>query len=241
MSGFLQNIMDWCWLHARTIFAVLLIIVAASVFYLYNSSKNLASLPPPKQQEKVSEIIAAGDIGQCKRARGVVIDGVNYEAVCKNNIALQAAHASLDFSQCEKLDDNLMSIDDCKEKVLMEKLTKEQNISVCDMAPTQDIKTGCTNKFWIQKALAGQDEALCGNVTPEFQQWICKDSVALGELKSPNDIVALRCGDLSSFAENDCGQLKSLIQREGATKCEGLFYPPILQACARLKNAAASQ
>src|SRR3989338_6403955 len=78
--------------------AALFIIVLGITTYILWSSVNFRRPVDPRiikqaQQQRVADIIKSGDLDGCVAAQGLIIDGVNQETVCRNNIAYKLAIA----------------------------------------------------------------------------------------------------------------------------------------------------
>ena len=65
----------------------------------------------------MANLIKTNDLSQCDKARGIVIQGIDYEVVCRNNVAFSLATLNLDITECQKLDDALFPIIDCERAV----------------------------------------------------------------------------------------------------------------------------
>src|SRR3989338_5599179 len=91
--------------------------------------------PPEKltTQELVARIVASGRISQCAQVHGVIIDGIDYETVCRNNIAYQRALKTLDPEYCKGLDDRLISIEQCEAGILLEKINAGAALETCNL------------------------------------------------------------------------------------------------------------
>ena len=108
---------------------VLLVLIAGGLVWYSASRPAPASLAPGASsaafQQNVKSIIQSGDPSQCASVN-VVADGVNYETVCKNNIAWNTAQANLDVAACNALDNKLMSIADCQSSVIAGLIVKRR-------------------------------------------------------------------------------------------------------------------
>src|SRR3989344_6926275 len=73
--------------------------------------------PPEKltTQELVARIVASGRLSRCAQVHGAVIDGIDYETVCRNNVSYRLAFKTLDPEYCKSLDDKLVPIEQCEE------------------------------------------------------------------------------------------------------------------------------
>ena len=171
-----------------------------------------AELSPEEQQALVAEIIKTGQIERCAEAKGFIVDGIDYQTVCRNNIAFNLALSRLDLSSCSLLDDKLMSIEDCQQQVLLTKLAQENDLAVCDQAPTQALASSCQNAYWFQQAFEKQDISLCDKLTDSLAQTDCRDSNLIEQLiLMPDDV---SCNQFSEFLlfQNDCINFKEALE-----------------------------
>lgn len=135
-----------------------------------------------RQKTMVADIIAAGDISQCARAHGIVIGGDNWEAVCKNNIALKQAARTLDLSQCDNLDGNLMNPDLCKRDVVYEKMIKNPDITLCSSLGDGALRDFCATLYWTEAAIAKNNAMLCNQHKNSARRESCKNEFLMNQL-----------------------------------------------------------
>src|SRR3989338_10878165 len=95
------------------VFGVLVIFVVLKFFFQPS---------PTEVQEQTAEVIKQGDIAKCDSFDGKVIEGVDYGAVCRNNVSINLATQNLDPSYCDKLDETMMNINYCKRTVIQKKI-----------------------------------------------------------------------------------------------------------------------
>ena len=65
------------------------------------------------------DIIKGGDIEKCN-----TIESEYEKAICINNIALNLAQETMDISYCERVDNKLVSRDECERQIILELLCK---------------------------------------------------------------------------------------------------------------------
>jgi len=183
------------------------------------------------EEQKVASLIRAGDFDACDKVSYKAADGIAYKTVCANNIALQKAVAELKYDWCAKLDDKLFSITDCKRQVMFQKLEKENTLSVCEGAPSRELKNQCTAGYWTKNAVEKNDGNLCTNIEETQASASCKDSVSIAALiKDPKNMT---CDNFSAGLKNDCEQFKEA--KKDPTKnflaCRTILYPQLQFAC----------
>ncbi len=187
-----------------------------------------------EQEQSVAGLIRAGDITKCDDISYKAADGIAYKTVCINNIALKKALENGDYEWCKKLDDKLFSIADCNRQVVFAKLQKENNLSVCDSAPSPELKDQCIMGYWNQKAVSANDEVICKNITDAQASGACKDNVLIEQLiKKPSSV---QCTQFSEGLKNDCEQFKlakTATSTNRFASCRTILHPQLQFACER--------
>jgi len=178
------------------------------------------------QDQILAAIIETGEIDRCTVAAGVIVGGVDYETVCRNNIALSQAIQTQDISFCSKLDDTLMSRADCRSQVLLSKAVDSNNITGCLGASSAE-KLNCETSFWFYRAVEEKKINYCEN-WPKDQIGNCQTRYSIRLIQTSPEEVA--CGILSE--KNDCETTKRIInegsKREG---CSLVNHPGWRMAC----------
>ena len=198
--------------------AVLAAILIIAGFLIYRS-RGPGDISPGeilKKQEAVAAIIKTGNLDKCSEARGLVISGVNYESVCRNNIASQMAFETLSVSYCRKLDDKLFSVQSCEEQVLANLAQKEGRVAVCNEARSETARVNCLSAFWSAKAVAEKNVSLCDNVPRDFAL-SCRDDVWIEQLIE--DPTAVLCAKFSKNLARDCEVMKRAVSKRDAQSC----------------------
>jgi hypothetical protein len=147
--------------------SIVVLIIVALVFWFFLKKR---SSPPNTSllETTTANIIKSGDASKCASVNQVA-DGVNYETVCKNNIAQNKAVANLDISACNNLDDKLMSIAGCQSEIIAMLAAKATSVSFCDQwSGVQG--NGCRINFWTDAAMKSDNASPCANVSVSSSQ-----------------------------------------------------------------------
>lgn len=166
-------------------FAILAILLAAG-FYLKNKTDNSKQPRPEKQeavqlqeltsenemkfQEQASEIIKTKDFSRCQE-----IPNEMYRKVCTNNIALNLAQETGDFSYCDKLDGELLSVSDCKKNVITKSSVEKNKVEICNDLSDENEKKVCFDNFYQIKSLSEKNIGLCDMITEIDKRNSCKN------------------------------------------------------------------
>jgi uncharacterized protein (UPF0333 family) len=210
---------------------VVIVIIIAASFYL--GQKNAAQNAPTgggsasvqanqAVEASAAAIIKSGDAAQCASVN-TVVDGANYETVCKNNIAWNAAQANLDINACNGLDNQLMSVADCQNSVIIGLIVKGKTLSVCDQF-TGAINTTCVDDYWFQTAATKQNPSLCKNVISSSSQADigCEYNVLLSSVSVGTSTP--KCSLFAGAVKTDCTNYMK-------HDCQAVTFPPLQQAC----------
>ncbi len=147
--------------------SIVVVIIAALVFWF--SIKKRSSPPNTSLLETTTaNIIKSGDASKCASVNQMV-DGVNYETVCKNNIAQNKAVANLDISACNDLDDKLMSVAGCQSEIIAMLAAKATSVSFCDQWSGAQ-GDGCRINFWTDAAMKRGNASPCSNLPASSTQ-----------------------------------------------------------------------
>lgn len=192
------------------ILGVILIVIFSFVFIYFNksseegqdSSKTEEIINPEtkrhmKLQTQVSGLIKTKDFDKCNE-----IKDEQYKTVCVNNIALNFAKETLDFSYCRMLDDVAFEIRFCELEIALVKSAEEEDISYCDEISDEETREFCIRQRWTKFAVEKGDETLCDNIEIELSRDSCYDGVLFNNefAKYPLDI--------------DCNKFKNLLSAE---------------------------
>lgn len=186
-----------------SIFVVLLLGIGGFWYW-----QRTAPLRIERQKMIVADVIAAGDIEQCAKARGMVIGGDDWEKVCKNNIALQQAGRTLELSQCDKLDGDFMEPEACKRGVIYKTMVRNPNGAFCLSLGEGALSDFCHTLHWTESAIAKNDMGFCDNHQDSARIARCRDEffvdgLVFGRKEVSCDVFseALRAGCLAYTGE----------------------------------------
>lgn len=135
-----------------------------------------------RQQEMVAGIIATGDLDQCAKAQGIIIEGVDYETVCRNNIHLNQARTVLNVSTCDKLENNAYAKDLCKQQIIFQSIVQGRNKDICNNSLPDQLRAFCLETYWTEQAVARDDIALCAKSGIDASVTRCMDNVLIEDL-----------------------------------------------------------
>ncbi|MEK9175334.1 MAG: hypothetical protein AAB795_01950 [Patescibacteria group bacterium] len=178
------------------------IVVVCVIIVGFLVSKFIFQPSSAEVQAKAAEVIKQGDIAKCDSFDGKVIEGVDYGAVCRNNISTNLATQNLDPSYCDKLDETMMSVLDCKRTVVQAKLQKTGDVTICNFWTDESMKANCVNFYWRNKAIQSNDVAFCRNSTDDNANSFCVGDVLIGQLIS--NPRSTRCANFPTSMRSDC-------------------------------------
>lgn len=182
-----------------------------------------------REQERVAAIIQAGDPARCAEARGLVIGGVDYEVVCKNNIAQQKALSSLDLTACDNMDGVLFDKTTCKKDIIRLQLERTLEKSVCDRVADTDFQQFCLQSYWGKVAVLKRAPSICQNLTVDKLAADCEQGVFLTLLSQ--DINSVSCSTLSGVLRNDCLLIRKALTEKDTQQCKNIVLEPVRAVC----------
>ena len=178
------------------------------------------------KQMMVAEIIKSGDIGQCVKVQGLFINGIDYEAVCRSNIARNQAVKNLDPASCDQIDNALFSKDECKFGVTLSKALQTSDVSLCATLSEAE-RPKCQLGYWSEQAVAKNDIKLCANVAEASDQTKCQDQYYVKRLMV--EPLAVDCGKLSETMRFYCQNYQT-VMRSGKN-CDDVSEIRLQAAC----------
>jgi hypothetical protein len=216
---------------------VVLIILALVYFYrgpilnLFNKEALVTDQTPKVKseldlQKQIAEIIKTKDFNKCQE-----VQDATYRTACINNIALNLAQETQDLSYCQKIDNNLVSIEGCERQVIFQKSLDKENISVCNEAQNQAVQKECQDIFWLNLALKKDDVSLCNNYKAEQESNYCQDSFVFQKefIKNLTNFDCKKFKDKQ--AEADCVVYKENLDKINPTICQSLKSNLFLSYC----------
>ncbi len=115
-------------------------------------------------QQQVAVLIKSKDFSSCSQ-----VDDNLYKKVCVNNIALNLAYEKLDITYCQKLDDELVSIDDCVSTVAFQGAIENNDITFCKDIIDDELQKDCEVSFYQQMSIIDENVALCDNLEEDLR------------------------------------------------------------------------
>ncbi len=210
----------------RGVAAALLIALLGGAYFLFFYKRELNN---EEKKELVARIIQKGNIDACARAKEIVLDGVNYETVCRNNVAYQLAFKTLDPKYCKDLDNKLVSIEQCEAEILLKKINTGADIAVCSGASVQGAQTYCRGIYWFREAIQKGNEALCDTIEDVGSRAPCHERVAIeGLIKNPS---GTDCSRFSGSLARDCENFKSTLKSGSQNSCTLIGNERIRSEC----------
>ena len=238
----LNSIRDLNILFAAIILLAAFIFLFSSGGFFIRRSKisdmtGLRALPPQAQQEAVAKIIQSGKLEDCAIAKGVIIDGADYELVCRDNIASELALSSLDLSFCNQISDRADSSQrQCQEAVLLGLMRKEKDIKVCDRGLDQEMIKICQSLYWQEQAVVSRGPQPCENLSTPKEQEYCRDRSLLSLLTQKQKV---HCTEFSKPLQADCLTFQKIIaaKQSSISSCNAITVDELAMACRRLVGA----
>ncbi|PLX20976.1 hypothetical protein C0584_04295 [Candidatus Parcubacteria bacterium] len=170
-----------------------------------NKEKSLQNKDIEKElalQDQVDKIIFDGELEACDK-----VDDDYYKRVCVNNVAYEMAKKTGDVSYCKKLDDILVSVEDCEWNVVLNKSLLGNDVTICEEAENQDLRAQCLENFYSNKALKEGEVENCEQINEIIRRNNCIDSFVF-ENEFLSDISNFECEKFSDKqARNDCALL----------------------------------
>lgn len=207
---------------------------AAYVFwpYIMNFNKGAEKvLTPEEQQQFVADLIKTGDLNQCQKAQGMVINGTDYFQVCLNNIDLNLAQEKGDLSYCDQLQGNDWDKTLCKRDTITKKISSGEG-NFCPSLTDPGLKNFCTDAYWSRDALANETIASCDKVIDSVLKFDCQDAVHTVQLVSNTKGFSCKIFHASSLG-SDCDTyiLALTSSKLSTTTCASIGTVSIMQAC----------
>lgn len=191
---------------------ILTLIAAAALIYSYFYPRLPVAVLPPENTmtnqeviDKTAALIKANDLAGCDSVKKIV-NGTDYQNVCRDNILNNLAKKNLDFKSCDSLSKPSLS-GFCQRDVLALWLEKEKNIAVCDRAP-ETLKPGCPDAFWAIMAKAEAKPELCAKITFPVGASNCQERVFIYMLQQGKTL------DCRAFTNEEVKKICALPEAE---------------------------
>lgn len=196
-------------------------------FRLVNSN-----LSTKTRQYAVEKIIQGGNFEECGAAEDLIMDGVDYSVVCRNNIASRLAMEKLDVTYCDELDDKLMSREGCRQQIIVEKVRQGADEKACRdfVSPYDQL---CRNEYLAQQAIIKSDVSFCERLEGAHARAreICRNNVFVRKLLA--DPAKASCDDFSASLYDDCKVYKDVVggKEKNSRRCAIIADPLVQMAC----------
>ena len=216
------------------IIAVVLLLAVLYLAFFFRSNRDDLSGNPEKANQALDRAVKGGVLQNCAQLRGVVVSGTDYEAVCRRNIALAKAEATLDPSYCSEIADPV-SANNCAMSVAFASSQRSGDPGVCDQILTGEAASFCKAAYWSEKAVNDSDIKLCDNLPGGDLALACRSKFNYESfLKSPGSVP---CGDIPASLARECTALKSAIKSKRIGDCMSLSDPAMKTRCVQLINS----
>lgn len=182
-----------------------------------------------QQEENTAQLIKAGNFEDCGKIDYKSAEGLDYETVCRNNIALRKSEESLDFAWCEKLDGKMFSIEDCQSRVLFLKLEKENDPEVCDSVQSPILKSDCLSAFWLKESVSRGDVNLCSQIGESERESLCRRNFSIENLIADKENFI--CDIFEGQDKDDCLNFQSFENGNGGVVCDLLIDFKLRSSC----------
>lgn len=164
---------------ATIIVVAVIVIMGFLIFFFVDFGEFFKAKPIEKPkvknelelQQQAADIIRSKDFNRCQEIKDEV-----YQKVCINNIALNLAEEKQDISYCQKIDGQLIPIEECEREIIFQKAIDEGKTDACEETNNQGLQQECKENFWSDSAVKKSDIALCNNVEGEQGKNVCRDN-----------------------------------------------------------------
>lgn len=190
-----------------------------------------SALSPRTRQYVVEKIIQSGNFDECNAAEGLIMDGVDYSVVCRNNIASRLAMEKLDMAYCDELDDKLMSRDECRRQVISMKVKE----GLADESACRQLASPynqfCLNEYLTLQATLKGDDDVCNGLEAGGARDRCQEEVLIAKLIA--DAKSVKCEDVPQSLKSDCKSYQAALSRRNKDpkQCAIIIDPRLLRGC----------
>jgi hypothetical protein len=177
-------------------------------------------------QEQASEIIKNANFEECQK-----IENEMYKNVCRNNIIMNKARQENDVSLCVKLDNKLMSIENCERQIAMQSSIQKEDVSICLKASIVKIQKECQINYWNNMSFEKNDIKLCDNLNDNQDQKNCRDTfIFVRDFKTNSR--NFDCQKFNDYPlQSDCQKYKSNLMAKKDNPCENIDSPLFSTVC----------
>ena len=209
-----------------------IVVLGAAFYFLYQTNptlfmnKEAERVWRSNQEQQIASLIRAGNFDACASVDYKSSDGVDYKAVCQNNIALNKATQSSDISWCKRLDNKNFKVDDCEKNIIFTSIRAGSGIEICNNS-SEEVKNNCYSFYWTEQAKQKGNINLCRNIEKIGDQPFCRDNYWIELLIK--DSQRISCANFTSASlQNDCKALKSVFDKNSLQTTKNI--------CINIKN-----
>lgn len=195
---------------AATIVFLSLLVILAVILYIFTTPKQTTPeelsaepvlLTETELQEAVASTLTDGELTACD----AIVDA-QYKEVCRSNFLWKRAQESLEVNFCAEITENVMPRAMCEQYVVNTSSYQERDISLCDEAVSESVRSDCRNSYGLRLAQATGAVDECQNAVDEN---VCVDQFLFATILQTSPDM----WDCSQFATEstrvDCGSLKT--------------------------------
>lgn len=184
-------------------FVIGLIVILFIVLYLVEQKQRSVA-------DQVAGIVLKGNIADCAKFNGTRVAGVDYEAVCKNNILQNQATNAKSIEACDTLEGTSLSPDSCKEKVAIEIARSAISEKNCSLLSNEKYVAICVNAFWEIFAQKNNDVSACSHLQAEARK-NCELPFLLNQLNF--DYKKVNCTKYENNLAKNCSLLIAALNK----------------------------
>jgi len=210
---------------------------------LLEKAPNIKTLDQEEQKKVIRAITKIGSLEDCQYAEGLVIDGIDYYSVCRDNYLINRAQGG-DLSQCNLLSGKSMSVSLCKSEAV-QSLHKQGkgSIDMCDSLDSQIDISNCRFRVSLREGIVTKNETHCEAIENEDLRTLCRFQVGLRSFIFEKEDFS--CDFLEDNFSNRCESFKELVLENGAgdtRSCAlGSNEPFIYDLCREVEEIVYSQ
>lgn len=160
-----------------------------------------------QQENTVADIVQEGNIENCAKAKGITINGVDYEKVCEYNVALANAQKNLDLSSCDKVGayDSASKMP-CQLNIILTNVARSDQ-DVCATLNDSQLKSYCYVAYWREAAIRKSDINICQKIESTEGTANCRTNFYIDNLVFQKKNIS--CSVFAPIFQTGCSQLKT--------------------------------
>ncbi len=206
-------------------------IIVGVIFFMAPRSQptNIPASAAPASEQAVASTIQGGTLQDCDQYANTIIGGINYRTVCRNNVAMRMAMTKLDYTQCQNLDDKLVSISSCEQAVVREALAKNLDASYCASVGSDALKTYCQTTFVQDEVSRSGNNKLCDTLTGDLRSICVANAFTVVLNTNPKNI---DCTIAPTGEGKDCLALRAELAKDITKRnCSNIQNRGLMQIC----------